>query len=273
MGGKRKNRIQTKVPRPTSDGDEDEDEVELEDGVDEQEPEDRQARPQQPLLERHERRVAMEASGLDVVEHHGRDEQDEGRGAHRVEEVREVLRAEAAGKEERIEEGLVHGPERSRGGPAPGPADARLLCSRSPPEATVLAGERGRRGPSASPALGRGRHRHRRAGSSARGPRGRGRGHGGDARAARAPPAWSRRPSSRRAVPVRARAVQLETYQPAVYAGILARRHVSEELSSLAELRLARPRHRRRRPASLRAPGGPAAWWPSTKPWRRSMWR
>ena len=81
MGGKRTKRIQMKVPQADDDGDEHEDEVELEDGVDEQQPEDRQTCPEQPLLERHERRVAMQASRLDVVEHDGADEQDKSAAA------------------------------------------------------------------------------------------------------------------------------------------------------------------------------------------------
>ena len=61
------------------DGDEHEDEVELEDAVDEQQPEDGQAGPEQPLLERHERWVAVQPPRLDVVEDDRADEQEEAR--------------------------------------------------------------------------------------------------------------------------------------------------------------------------------------------------
>ena len=95
-GGKRKNRIHTNVAQADDDRDEHEDEVELEDRVDEEQPEHRERRPQQPLLERHERRVAVQPAHLDVVEDDRADEQHERRDRDRIEEVREVLRAEAS---------------------------------------------------------------------------------------------------------------------------------------------------------------------------------
>ena len=78
------------VPTPTMMVPSTNDEVEGEDRVHEQQPEDRQTGPEQPLVEVQQRWVMPQPARLDVVEHDRAHEEDQRRDGDGVEQVREV---------------------------------------------------------------------------------------------------------------------------------------------------------------------------------------
>src|SRR5262249_34841692 len=89
-------------------------EIELEDCLDQDQPEHAQRGPQQPLLERHKRRVAVVATCLDVVQD-DRDHQQRGRSDRdRVEQVLEDDGVEALTERGLEDVAASHGRQDSR---------------------------------------------------------------------------------------------------------------------------------------------------------------